>query len=289
MLLGLFIQPYYIKAATGVPVGELSEFFKNGIERYPQVVFGSNALFQVTAFLLPALIYAYLADPSPLVYLGSRRPGNAWQPVWVMLLAVSLIVVLSPVASWLKQVDLGATSRDLDAQRENTLKAYLTSGNVVTVLRNIFLIAVIPAVCEELFFRGVVMKFAHSLFKRWWLSVGISALVFAAFHTTISEFIPIFLAGLVLGWVYYATGSIWMNILLHFLFNGMQLLLSLYENPSLERTLGQDGVLLGLFAAGLLLAAAGIFLLRRSRSTLPQGWSVLLPLPPEERENGYLS
>jgi membrane protease YdiL (CAAX protease family) len=274
MLLGLFLQPLYIKAVTGVGTDHLQAFLENGMYNYPNVIFVSNALFQV---LLPAIIYAYLSDPQPVKYLGGIAPGKKTQPFWVVILAIGLIFSISPLGTWLKEIDLGSTSKALDEQREKFIMSYLSSGNAWTILRSILLIAVVPAFCEEIFFRGVLMKFAHTLFKKWWLSIIISSLLFAAFHTSISEFVPIFLAGIILGSVYYLTSSIWMSILLHLLFNGLQVVLGVYSNPQMEKSLEQQGTLLGVFGVAAVVVVICLFMLNKARTPLPATWSVVKP------------
>lgn len=276
MLLGAFIMQLYVKSAGGIAPGQLEHFVEHDIFRYPNILFASNALFQVFTFLLPALIYAYLADPSPRSYLGGTRPGNTIQVMAIVLLAPCLIFALAPIGEWLKQVDLGASSRAMDEQRNNFIQAYLRSGNAWSVIRSILLIAVVPALCEEIFFRGMVMKFAYSLLRRWWLSIVISALMFAFFHNTLSEFVPIFIAGLVLGWVYYLTGSLWMNILLHLLFNGLQALFEIYGGTEPDKSLEQPSALFMVFGIATVLVAGGLLLLYRKRTPLPAGWNVFV-------------
>lgn len=281
MLLGLFLQPLYIKSVTGIGADQLQTFLEKDLYKYPNVIFVSNALFQVFTFLLPAIVYAYLADPQPVKYLGGTAPRKKVQSVWVVILAIGLIFFISPLGTWLKEIDLGATSKAIDEQREKMILSYLSSGNAWTILRSILLIAIIPAFCEEIFFRGILMKFAHTLFKKWWLSILVSSLLFAAFHTTISEFVPILLAGIILGSVYYLTSSIWMNILLHLLFNGLQVVLGMYSNPQMEKSLEQQGTLLSVFGIAAVIVGICLFMLHKTRTPLPANWSVVVP---EEKE-----
>jgi membrane protease YdiL (CAAX protease family) len=281
MLLGLFLQPLYIRYATGIGADQLQSFFKKDMFNYPNVIFVSNALFQIFTFLLPAIVYAYLADPQPVKYLGGTAPGRKVQPFWVVILVVGLILLLLPLDTWFKKIDLGAAARALDEQREKMILAYLKSGNTWTVLRSVFLLAVIPATCEEVFFRGMLMKFAHTIFKKWWLSILIPSLIFAAFHNTISGFVPIFLAGAILGSVYYLTSSIWMSILLHVLFNGLGIISNMFTNPQMEKSLEQPGTLLGIFGVGIVVVGVCLFMLNKNRTPLPTNWSVVIP---EEKE-----
>lgn len=267
----------YIKSVTGLGGSKLQDFITIGIYKQTHILFIAQFLFQTISFLLPAFIYAYLADPSPRAYLGITAPKKTAQYWAIAIIAIGMVFVIGIVGNWFKNVDLGSTSRELDKQREAFIQAYLSSGGVWTVLRSIFLMAIVPAFCEEFFFRGVLMKFGQSIFRRWWISIGFSALVFAGFHTSISEFVPIFLAGILLGLVYYWTSSIWLNILLHFLFNTMNVLLAVYQNASLEKSMEQPAVSLTIFGIALVPLAAGIYFLYRKRTPLPDSWSVVAP------------
>lgn len=274
MLLGLFIQPIYLKAAAGVTSDQMEHFLEQDIYKRPDLIFVSNTFFQVFSFLIPALVYAYLADPSPRRYLGLASSGRKFQVPVMFVLGLGLICMLGAINEWMGHLDLGKTSKELDRQREGFINAYLSSGSILAVIRNVALIALVPAVCEELFFRGVIMKFAQSLFKRWWLSIGTSALLFTLFHSSISEFLPIFIAGLVLGWVYYITSSMWMCMLLHLVYNGTQALLGIYATPAMDRSLEGPGPTAIAFAIGTVVLAGCILVLYRKRTTLPASWNV---------------
>lgn len=284
MLLSVYLQQVYIMMETGIGSDGLMAFLEKDLYQHPNLIFVSNALFQCFTFLLPAVIYAYLADPKPVQYLGGRAPGNRLQPFWVIFLGIVLIFFISPMGQWLKEIDMGSASKALDEQREKMILSYLNSGNAWSALRSVLLIAVIPACCEEIFFRGIVLKFAHTFLKRWWLSITVSALLFAAFHTSISEFVPIFFAGVILGTIYYLTSSIWMSILLHLIFNGLQVVGSMYSNPQMEKSLTQTGTLAVLFGIAAALVAAFLYLMYRSRTPLPEQWGVVLP---KDKEPGW--
>jgi len=77
---------------------------------------------------------------------------------------------------------------------------------------------------EELFFRGIVLRFLHGKISTT-LSIGFSALLFSMLHFNLQAFIPIFILGLLLGISYTRTGDIRAPIVMHMLFNGHTLLL----------------------------------------------------------------
>lgn len=282
-LLAQFAATFYFRLSWGITSDKLADFLEKGLYQHPNALFVSQAVFQVVGFLMPALIYAYLADPGPGAYLGMKKPKKTVQVVLAILVGASIIFFVAPLGSWLKELDLGTASKELDEQRDNFINAYLSSGSTLATIRNIILIAVVPAICEEFFFRGLVMKFAHSFVPKWWFSIGVSSLFFAAFHTSISEFVPIFIAGMVLGLVYYLTSSIWLSVLLHLVVNAIQALANIYSNPALEKSLENNATVVILFIIATLLVILELFFLFKTKTPLPQRWSVYIPEEQEEQ------
>ena len=106
-------------------------------------------------------------------------------------------------------------------------------------------IAIIPAVGEELLFRGVIQK----LFLKWngkvHLSVWLTAFVFSAVHMQFLGFFPRLILGAVLGYMLVWSGSLWLPIVAHFTNNAFAVLLTYFIgmdkiNPSVEK-LGTEG------------------------------------------------
>ena len=81
----------------------------------------------------------------------------------------------------------------------------------------LFSSAVIPALCEELLFRGVICRSLMNYGSR--TAILISAVLFALMHTNVGQLIYGFAAGLLLGWIYVKTGSLRFAVLLHFINN----------------------------------------------------------------------
>jgi ABC-2 type transport system permease protein/sodium transport system permease protein len=79
-------------------------------------------------------------------------------------------------------------------------------------------LAVTPAICEEVLFRGFVLSSLHKKSTTW-------AIVLA-----IERFLPTTFMGLILGWLAIRTRSIWPGMLLHVLHNGLLLCMSHYED-----------------------------------------------------------
>jgi len=86
---------------------------------------------------------------------------------------------------------------------------------------NIIMVGVIPAIGEELFFRGVLQKNLIKITNNAHLGIIISAFIFSAVHMQFYGFLPRMLLGMVLGYVFFWSGSIWASIAVHFIYNTM--------------------------------------------------------------------
>ena len=84
---------------------------------------------------------------------------------------------------------------------------------------NVFMVALIPALGEELLFRGVVQKIFTGWAKNIHIGVWMSALLFSAMHMQFYGFVPRLLLGAMLGYLFVWSGSLWLSILAHFVNN----------------------------------------------------------------------
>lgn len=235
MLIYAYLQPMIIQSMIGLSSDEYATFLKEDIFNYPEVLMWSNFFYQIIVFLLPSLAFAYLAHPKMFTYLGFKKKFSTSNWTWIILIAFALILAVGNLASWIKMLDLGDTANALTNQREAVFKAYLSNSSWSGLMLNLLIMALLPAVCEELVFRSILFRFANSWLKRPLLSIGLTAAIFAAFHSSLHEIIPIFLAGFLLGWIYYRTGNIWYSIVLHFLHNGIQVLLIYFSQSNVVK------------------------------------------------------
>jgi membrane protease YdiL (CAAX protease family) len=200
-------------------------------------------------FLLPNLIFAYFADPRPLDYLGLKKPGKSF---YYLAGALALVVSL-PLVDW-----LGAINREVvfpDAMRDWLQKSeddaarqieFLLSRNTTTdLLINLVVVAVFAGVGEELLFRGVLQRLLIRIFKSPMAGIIVVAFVFSAIHFQFFGFLPRFILGIVLGLIYWYSGSLWPAIIAHFVYDAVAVI-AVHFNPELltntEATLFTDHI-----------------------------------------------
>ena len=116
--------------------------------------------------------------------------------------------------------------RDLGLQSEEMLAKFLEQeGGPLLLLANIVVMAVVPAVCEEFIFRGAVQQTCAKWFGNHHWAILLTAAVFSIIHFDLFNFMPRFLMGLLLGYIFYYSGTIWASIMAHFTNNALVVLI----------------------------------------------------------------
>jgi len=101
------------------------------------------------------------------------------------------------------------------------MESLLKPGGMGGLFVNLIVIAVIPAIGEELTFRGVIQKLLSKWFRNPHWAIFLTAFLFSAMHVQFLSFLPRFFLGMVLGYIYFWTGSIWLSILVHLVNNAV--------------------------------------------------------------------
>lgn len=216
------------------------DIFKMNLEK-PGVVAALKwvqAILSIAIFLLPAIVFAYLSDRRPFAFLGHKTP----QPSSFWWMGVALMLLAYPAASWLnmvnQQIHLPAAFKSMEASMRlaednaiKLMKAFLDMKSPTDLIAMLFLIAVLPAICEEFFFRGVLQRLFIQISRRPWIGIIITAVLFSAFHGQFFGFFPRLLLGVLLGAIYWYSGSIWPAVLGHFVNNAVQVVL-VYRNKN---------------------------------------------------------
>lgn len=269
------ISSVVVPAITGHPITEALNVSKDSPRSLINTALLSQALSHAGLFLIPSLLFAYLSHPAPRRYLGLRAPGKSVQ--W--LLVLGCIVGAAPVF-----LGMDALMRDwlhLDgtaAQQTNDrlTEAFLYTQTSGQLLLSLFVVALLPALGEELFFRGVLYRFVAKRVTNKWFPVLASAAFFAAVHYNPSGLPAIFLAGVLFAFFYYLTGSLLPGILAHFVYNGGQVLFINYAlgRPRMQAALESGAsVPLVYVLGGLALFMLCFFLLWKNRTPLLPGWA----------------
>lgn len=189
-----------------------------------KAVIGIN---HIMMFTFSSLVYLFIFNRSTA--LRKLRLGGFNFLLFFLFLA--LLVFSYPLLGLsvyvLEQINLPEWATSMDEDSMNNLYALLAMDNFNDLLLNLLIIAVLPAIGEELLFRGIVQNAFMGRLNNPHVAIFIAAFIFSAFHLEILGFIPKFLIGIILGYSYYVTQSLWVPIILHYMNNGSQVV-SLY-------------------------------------------------------------
>ena len=185
----------------------------------------------VGTFMLPPLFFSYLSERKWFSYNRmNRAPGYTMSNI-VIVMSLVLLPIVWILADWNEGwklpealAGLDEWMRRMDEQNSELVKLMSRDSRIGILLINIFVMAVLPAVGEELMFRGTVQPFLQKWIKNPHWAIWITAFIFSAIHFQISGFVPRMLIGAYLGYLCYWSGSLWLPILAHFMHNSMSIL-----------------------------------------------------------------
>jgi membrane protease YdiL (CAAX protease family) len=185
------------------------------------------------------------------------------------------IPVLLGIESVFREINLGGKAQEMQSQNDNVLKALLTMNSFSDFLKAFIVMSILPGICEELLFRGVLMRMVFVRTQKIGIAIALSSFVFAVVHYNPIGLFAIFFAAVLLGLIYYLTGSLWMSMLAHFLNNGLQIVLMYMgtKNAAIKAFIDGDSIPLYLPLAGLALFAGAFYLLWKYRTPLPDDWA----------------
>ena len=235
LILGVMGASAIILAKTGLSAGHI-DMNDPGLLPAKKL---AQAFSTIVIFGIPAFIYSrktFYAEP--LRSLGLRP---AEKSVFYVL-GVMLLLVAFPLEGWLmmvnKQVPLPGWMIRMEKDNDQQVVAFLQLHSSFDIVINLFVIALLPAIFEELCFRGALQRILIGAFKSPWLGIIVAGAFFSAFHMQFQGFLPRMMLGILMGAAFWYSGSLWTSIIAHFFFNGIQVAAASYypkmmnDNPS---------------------------------------------------------
>lgn len=193
---------------------------------------------QIFTFVLPPVIYAILVKEKPMISLGFRKTSLLW-----IIIGIALMYVIMPInsifAEWNANIKLpeaiGSLEELLKTMQEAATEMMEKFVNVNTVgglIINLFMIAGLAAIGEELLFRSVIQTSLIKTCKNVHIGIFLTSVIFSLIHFEFYGFIPRLVLGLLLGYMYFYTRSIWVPMAMHFVNNGTIVVLYYINNVS---------------------------------------------------------
>ena len=184
-------------------------------------------------FILPPFFYGYLSAEN--IFSNHKISRQ------VIILVVAIMILINPFVSFTfflnQSIDIPKWLMFYDQNIYAITKAFLVMNSSVDLIVNLLVLAILPAIGEELVFRGFLQKKIISFSKKPYLSIFFTALLFSVVHMQFEGVLPRFILGSVLGLMFYFSSNIWIPIIAHFINNALIVILSY---PALNNKISFD-------------------------------------------------
>ena len=168
-------------------------------------------------FIVPVILYSHLCDFDLKLNFNFNRQ--------TLLLAIAIMLLINPFIAFIYELNMNFNFPEwmmfYDKKAENITKYFLRMDTVGDLAFNLLVLAIVPAIGEELLFRGYLQQTFTKWLGKPHVAIIITAFLFSAIHMQFQGFLPRFVLGLVLGYFFYWSSSLWLPIVAHFINNAM--------------------------------------------------------------------
>ncbi|MEX0966217.1 MAG: CPBP family glutamic-type intramembrane protease [Bacteroidia bacterium] len=259
----------------------------------------------VLAFLVSAWLISRIHSGKPWRFMGADK----YAAPWLYFVVGGLWLAFYPLLAWMIEVNqqmqlpqsfsaIEEWMQKSEISLEKLTEKLLAGSGVGTFLSNVLIIAVAPAISEELFFRGTIQR----LFRHWTLNphiaIFVAGFLFSFIHFQFYGFLPRMAMGVLFGYLLYWSGSIWVPVFAHFLNNFLAVLgIYLYNNGIIDINIEEEEsfpwwlTLISVFSTVIILFLIYQKLKTKNKSSLyvsEKGLEGNLEIKPEEKEPNWI-
>ncbi len=225
---------------------------------------------QLGFFIVPSLIFAFLVNKKISQYLKINVNISGF----TLVLTIALTFLGMPFINWLAELNSGLQLPESMKSIEEWMKTTEENAKVLVekflevetiggLLINIFIIAIIPAIGEEFLFRGVLQRLFHDWSKNIHIAVFVTGFLFSFIHFQFYGFLPRMLLGVIFGYLFAWSGSLWIPIAAHFVNNAFAVIAFYLLNKGLIEMdidkVGTEGSNVSIALTGLIFVIAILF------------------------------
>ena len=182
-------------------------------------------------FLAPALLFSYCASKNWFSYSNADKIVPPQLVGYVLILSLIILPIIVCLGYINEQISLPESMHKIEMwmktmeEQSKILTQTLTeNSNITILLLNIIIMALFPAVFEEFLFRGTLQPFFTKWFTNKHIAIIVTAFIFSAIHFQFYGFIPRFLLGIYLGYLFVWSKSLWLPVIAHFMHNAVSLI-----------------------------------------------------------------
>lgn len=226
------------ESITGVPATISPDWLTQPDPAYIPYIWWVQAMSGIGLFVIPGLLWAYYYDHhTAWAPLGFQYKWQSDKILVALLLVIATAPLIYTVYHFNQQLQLPESWSNVQAamekaeeESEKTIALLLKAPGAFGLLINLLVIALLPALGEELLFRGTLQPLFGRFFKNPHAAIWFTAFLFSALHMQWFGFLPRMLLGAMFGYLYYYSGFLLLPILAHLFNNGLAVV-STYLQP----------------------------------------------------------
>lgn len=287
ILVNLFFGFVLVGPLLGIAIGS---FFYEGnlladiqnVEEHPEIIKPLLVTQGIASFVglivFPAL-HLFAIERRSISRFFPQQPGTLWILATLIALGVTFMVSISPLVEWnmnmkfppfLKEFE--AWAREAEDRTAKLTEAMTSFGSIPQLLVGLLVIAVLPAIGEELVFRGM---FQNEVFRgtgNHHVAIWFSAIIFSAIHFQFYGFIPRLLLGALFGYLYVWSGNLIVPIFAHFFNNAFGVIMIYLHRHQLTSLNVEDNTAapLPIVALNIVITAGLLYYIWRHYRQLPK-------------------
>ncbi|MEI6150925.1 MAG: CPBP family intramembrane glutamic endopeptidase [Chitinophagia bacterium] len=268
MIVGALISFSLVAALLHIPMADMQKVIMQ--PEYASMAQLANALASIIAFGLPSIALAMVAKGNWYTHLGFTAVKSYQQIGIVILLALTGLILSGALGSLTEKIPIPTHfktwAENLEAQYKKAMLSMTHMNSFMDLSYALIAVAIIPAIIEEVYFRGTLQKIVLDLTGKPYAAIILTAIFFSAIHFSFFGFLSRMALGMVLGYIYHYSKNIWLPILLHFLNNGIAVvtLYMIRNNPAKVDQMMDDNLPI---YWGLLALVGVYYLLKKLKNT----------------------
>lgn len=272
MLIAFGVGGMLLGGLLGIPVaaamsGKSIQFITENLQemagnrayfREMQVIQTLSAVF---GFLLPTLFTASRLSWSPMKLTGFKGVITGKELVFTIFIIAAGLALSGAFGYFTYKLPFPIDWRiAFDRMEQNyaeTAAGFINLDSIKELVLSIIVLALVPAICEEAFFRGGLQNYLYRNTGRLWVSVIVVSVIFSAVHFSVYGFLSRLALGIILGLLYQYSGRLWLSILAHFINNATAVLvmyIAKANGKSMQAVLSdKEGSYLGFLAIPIII------------------------------------
>jgi membrane protease YdiL (CAAX protease family) len=224
---------------TGRPILGMAQDILN--PKYYNAIMWMQAVSTLFMFFLPVYFFAIICYRNPSKFIGFNTRISSRQ----LLMVIAILILTFPLSGALAELNKTIPIpkaweikfKAMEASRAAQEATLININSFARYILSMFIIALLPGIFEEVCFRGGLQNILMRWLKGPWIAIILTAFIFSIIHISYYGFLVRFALGIILGLVFYYSGSLWLSIIFHFLYNGVQVTaLYLLNKPGVKET-----------------------------------------------------